>query len=66
MSSLRQDSDYLVKLSDHNVLVSCVGFGDGPFECMDSMDKMTGRRFDNFCFRIYDQLDQENLGAEVF
>lgn len=57
MSSLKKDEDYLIKLSDHNVLVSCVGFGDGPFESMEDMDTMTGRRFDNFCFCVYDEMD---------
>lgn len=66
VSSLSKDQDFLIKLSEHNVLVSCVGFGDGPFDSMESMDTMKGRKFDNFCFCVYNEIDQENMGAEIF
>ena len=64
MSSVEKDKTALIKASSYPISFCAVGLGDGPFEKMQYFDDMKGRRFDNFQFVNFSDIERRCTRSE--
>ncbi|CAL6081413.1 Copine_I [Hexamita inflata] len=64
VSNLQLDRQTIVEASQYPISICAMGLGDGPFDKMIEFDDMPGRKFDNFQFVDFTQLEAQSAKCE--
>jgi E3 ubiquitin-protein ligase RGLG len=65
-SDMDRDREAVRRAADHALSIVCVGVGDGPFDAMHEFDdQIARRRFDNFQFVDFNEIDKFHTQAEA-